>query len=149
MIKDLKAWQHGPATPPVQLPPPDTSPGAYEAERVGNVYEGAAEPVYCKLCSGGKKMINIGGNVYDFATVKGILSTEAATKQLTVHAIVDGTQTYRISVNGADSIELIMTGTPDRVSTATLPVPLINGINTIRFYHHQARAPELDKIVIS
>lgn len=149
LIKDLKAWQRGPATPPVQLPPPDTSPGAYEAERVGNVYEGAAEPVYCRICSGGRKMINIGGNVYDFATVKGILSTETATRQLTVHAVVDGTQTYRISVNGGDSIELIMTGTPDRVSTATVPVPLINGLNTIRFYHHQARAPELDKIVIS
>lgn len=149
LIKDLKAWQRGPANPPVQLPPPDTSPGAYEAERVGNVYEGAAEPVYCRLCSGGRKMINLGGNVYDFAELKGILWPATEQRQLTIHALVDGTRTYRISVNGADSIEVPMTGTPDRISTATVPIPLINGVNRIRFFNNEARGPELDKIVIT
>ncbi|WP_152361914.1 hypothetical protein [Microlunatus speluncae] len=148
LIKDLKAWQRGPATPPVQLPPPDTSPGAYEAERVGNVFEGAAEPVYCKICSGGRKVILIGGNTYDYTAIKGILSTTTGTRQLTIHAVVDGTQTFRLSVNGADSIPVIMTGTKDKITTATIGVPLINGVNNIRFFNLEARSPELDKIVI-
>ncbi len=149
LIKDLKAWQRGPAAPPVQLPPPDTSPGAYEAERVGNVFEGAAEPVYCRICSGGRKVILIGGNTYDYTVIKGILSTTTGTRQLTIHAVVDGTQTYRLSVNGADSIEVTMTGTKDKITTATIPIPLINGVNNLRFFNLEARAPELDKIVIT
>lgn len=148
LIKDFRAWQLGPATPPVRLPPPDTTPGAYEAERAGNVFEGAAEPVYCKICSGGRKTILIGGNTYDFTTLKGILSETTATKEMTVHAVVDGTQSFRVSVNGADSIEVPMTGTPDRITTTTVPVPLIAGVNHLRFFSLTARTPELDKIVI-
>ncbi|MEZ0070755.1 hypothetical protein [Planotetraspora sp. GP83] len=149
LIKDLKAWQLGRATPPVKLPPPDRSPGAYEAERVGNVFEGAAEAAYCAVCSGGRKVILIGGNIYDFAVVKGVLSETTATKQMTIHALVDGTQSYLVSVNGANAVEVPMTGTAGTVTTATVPVNLVAGVNTIRFYSHTARSPELDKIVIS
>ncbi|MEU4224589.1 hypothetical protein AB0F17_09860 [Nonomuraea sp. NPDC026600] len=149
LVKDLKAWQLGPATPPVKLPPPDRSPGAYEAERVGNVWEGAAEPAYCAVCSGGRKVILIGGNVYDYAVVKGVLSETTGTRQLTVHALVDGAQTFAVSVNGADSIQVPMTGTKDTVTTTTVPVDLVAGVNTIRFFSLTARGPELDKIVIS
>jgi hypothetical protein len=31
----------------------------------------------------------------------------------------------------------------------TVPVPLINGVNQIRFFNLTARTPELDKIVVS
>ncbi|WP_157244607.1 heparin lyase I family protein [Nonomuraea typhae] len=149
LVRDLKAWTLGPVNPPVRLPPPDTAAGAYEAERKGTIFEGAAEPVYCRICSGGLKTILIGGNTYDYTVVKGILSETAATRQLTIHAVVNGTQAYRISVNGADSIEVPMTGTPDRITTVTVPVPLIAGVNQIRFFNLTARTPELDKIVIS
>jgi hypothetical protein len=149
LVRNLQGWQLGPATPPVVLPPPDRSPGAYEAERVGNIFEGAAEPVYCGVCSGGRKVLLIGGNTYDYTVVKGILSTATATKQLTIHAIVNGTQTFYLSVNGADAIAVPMTGTPDVVTTVTVPVPLINGVNQIRFFNLTARTPELDKIVVS
>ena len=149
LIRNMQGWQLGPSAPAVQLPPPDRSPGAYEAERVGNIWEGAAEPVYCRVCSGGRKVLLIGGNTYDFMTMRGILSDTTATKQLTIHAIVNGTQTFYLSVNGADSVPVSMTGTPDAVTTATVPVPLINGVNHIRFFNLTARAPELDKIVVS
>jgi hypothetical protein len=149
LVKDLKAWQLGPATPPVKLPAPDRSPGAYEAERVGNVWEGAAEPAYCAVCSGGRKVILIGGNVYDYAVVKGVLSETSGTRRMTVHALVDGAQTFAVSVNGADSIQVPMTGTKDTVTTTTVPVDLVAGVNTIRFFGLTARGPELDKIVIS
>ncbi|MEU7854716.1 hypothetical protein [Nonomuraea sp. NPDC049141] len=149
LVKDLKAWQLGPATPPVKLPAPDRSPGAYEAERVGNVWEGAAEPAYCAVCSGGRKVILIGGNVYDYAVVKGVLSETTGTRRMTVHALVDGAQTFAVSVNGADSIQVPMTGTKDTVTTTTVPVDLVAGVNTIRFFSLTARGPELDKIVIS
>jgi hypothetical protein len=148
LVRNLTAWQRGPATPPVVLPPPDTGPGAYEAERIGNVFEGAAEPAYCRICSGGRKVILIGGNVYDYAVVRGILSDVSATRQLTIHAVVDGAQTYFVSVNGANAIEVPMHGAKDVVSTVTVPVPLVAGVNTIRFYSHTARSPELDKIMI-
>ncbi|MER6945673.1 hypothetical protein ABT294_16740 [Nonomuraea sp. NPDC000554] len=148
LVRDLNAWQLGPAAPPVTLPPPDRSPGAYEAERVGNVWEGAAEPAYCAVCSGGRKVILIGGNVYDYAVVKGVLSETTGTRQMTVHALVDGAQSFRVSVNGADSSEVPMTGTKDTVTTATVPVDLVAGVNTIRFFDLDARGPELDKIVI-
>jgi hypothetical protein len=148
LVRDLKAWTLGPVNPPVTLPPPDTSAGAYEAERAGNVFEGAAEPVYCRICSGGRKTILIGGNTYDYTTVRGILSETAGPREMTVHAVVDGTQTFRVSVNGADSSEVTMTGTRERVATATVPVTLIAGVNNIRFFDLAARAPELDKIVI-
>jgi hypothetical protein len=149
LVRNLRAWQFGPPTPPVQLPPPDRSPGAYEAERVGNIFEGAAEPAYCRICSGGKKVLLTGGNIYDYAVLKGILSDTTATKQLTIHALVNGTQTFHLSVNGADAITVTMTGTPDAVTTATVPVPLVNGVNRIRFFNLTARTPELDKIVIT
>ncbi len=149
LVRNLQAWQQGPATPPVVLPDPDRSPGAYEAERAGNQYEGAAEPVYCRICSGGRKVLLIGGNHYDFMTMRGIWSDTTATKQMTIHAVVNGTQTFSISVNGGDAIPVTMTGTKDVITTATIPVPLINGVNHIRFYNLSARTPELDKIVIS
>ncbi|WP_188194915.1 hypothetical protein [Nonomuraea sp. SYSU D8015] len=149
LIRDLKAEQLGPATPPVKLPPPDRGPGAYEAERAGNVWEGAAEPAYCAVCSGGRKVILIGGNIYDYAVVRGVLSETTGTRQMTVHALVDGSQTFAVSVNGADAIQLPMTGTKDEVTTATVPVNLVAGVNSIRFYSHTARSPELDKIVIA
>jgi hypothetical protein len=148
LVKELKAEQFGPLTPPVKLPPPDRSPGAYEAERAGNVWEGAAEPAYCAVCSGGRKVILIGGNIYDYAVVRGVLSETTGTRQMTVHALVDGSQAFSVSVNGGDAIPLAMTGTKDTVATATLPVDLVAGVNSIRFYSHTARSPELDKIVI-
>ncbi|MBO3745917.1 hypothetical protein J5X84_07530 [Streptosporangiaceae bacterium NEAU-GS5] len=149
LLRDLKAWQLGPATPPVTLPPPDRSPGAYEAERAGNIFEGANEPVYCSICSGGRKTILIGGNIYDYTVIKGILSDTTATKQMTIHAVVDGTQSYFVSVNGANAFEVPMTGTKGTIATVTVPVPLVAGVNAIRFFNLSARAPELDKIVIS
>ncbi|WP_433443054.1 hypothetical protein [Nonomuraea sp. CA-141351] len=148
LVKDLKAEQLGPATPPVKLPPPDRSPGTYEAERVGNVFEGAAEPAYCAVCSGGRKVILIGGNIYDYAVVRGVLSETTGTKEMTVHALVDGSQSFSVSVNGGDAIQVPMTGTKDTVTTATVPVDLVAGVNTIRFFGLTARGPELDKIVI-
>ncbi|MFI9551509.1 hypothetical protein [Nonomuraea endophytica] len=146
LVRDLKAWTLGPVNPPVSLPAPD--PAAYEAERKGTLFEGAAEPVYCRICSGGLKTILIGGNTYDYTTVKGILSETTATKEMTVHAVVNGAQSFRISVNGADSVEVPMTGTPDKITTTTVQVPLIAGVNNIRFFNLTARTPELDKIVI-
>ncbi|MBF8186996.1 hypothetical protein ITP53_14875 [Nonomuraea sp. K274] len=148
LVKNLKAEQLGPATPPVKLPEPDRSPGTYEAERVGNVFEGAAEPAYCAVCSGGRKVILIGGNIYDYTVVKGVLSETTGTRQMTVHALVDGSQAFSVSVNGGDAIKVPMTGTKDTVTTATVPVDLVAGVNTIRFFDLTARGPELDKIVI-
>ncbi|MFC4013882.1 hypothetical protein ACFOY2_42110 [Nonomuraea purpurea] len=148
LVKDLRAEQLGPATPPVKLPPPDRSAGAYEAERVGNVWEGAAEPAYCAVCSGGRKVILIGGNIYDYAVIKGVLAETAGPRPMTVHALVDGTQEFSVSVNGGDAIRVPMTGSKDKVTTTTVPVDLVAGVNTIRFYSHTARSPELDKIVI-
>ncbi|MEW1846218.1 hypothetical protein AB0392_50390 [Nonomuraea angiospora] len=148
LVKDLKAEQLGPATPPVKLPPPDRGPGTYEAERAGNVFEGAAEPAYCAVCSGGRKVILIGGNVYDYTVVRGVLSETTGTRQLTVHALVDGSQSFSVSVNGGDAIQVPMTGVKDTVTTATVPVDLVAGVNTLRFFGLAARGPELDKIVI-
>lgn len=68
---------------------------------------------------------------------------------MTVHALVDGAQTFAVSVNGADAIEVSMFGTKDTVTTATVPVPLVAGVNSIRFFSLTARTPELDKIVIT
>jgi hypothetical protein len=149
LVRNPRAWQLGPATPPVVLPPPDRSPGTYEAERVGNVFEGAAEPAYCSVCSGGKKVILVGGNIYDFFVMKGILAETSGVKQLTIHAIVDGAQTFFVSVNGADAVQVPMTGALGTVSTATVPIPLVAGVNNLRFFNHTGRAPELDKIVVS
>jgi hypothetical protein len=42
-----------------------------------------------------------------------------------------------------------MIGTKQAVTTATVPVPLVAGVNSIRFFNLSARTPELDKIVIS
>jgi hypothetical protein len=78
-----------------------------------------------------------------------VLSETTATKQMTVHALVDGSQTFSVSVNGADAVQVPMTGTKDTVTTATVPVDLVAGVNTIRFFGLTARGPELDKIVIS
>src|SRR4051812_210962 len=148
LVRDLKAWRYGPARPPVTLPPPDRGPGAYEAERGGNIFEGAAEPARCAVCSGGQKVLLTGGNVYDYAVIRGVLSETTATRPMTVHALVDGAQTFYVSVNGADAIQLPMTGRKDTVTTATVNVPLVAGVNSIRFFNLSARTPELDKIVI-
>ena len=148
LVRDLKAWQYGRGRPPVALPPPDRSPGAYEAERIGNIFEGAAEPGRCAVCSGGQKVLLTGGNIYDYTVVKGVLADTTGTRQMTVHALVDGAQTFSVSVNGADAIPVPMTGSRDTVTTATVAVPLVAGVNSIRFFSLTARTPELDKIVI-
>ncbi|WP_344941837.1 hypothetical protein [Sphaerisporangium flaviroseum] len=148
LVRDLKAWRLGPRNPVPSTPPPDRGPGAYEAERVGNVFEGAAEPARCGVCSGGHKVLLTGGNIYDYTVIRGVLSETTGARELTVHALVDGAQTFFVSVNGADAIQVPMSGNKEAVSTATVQVPLVAGVNTLRFYNLSARTPELDKIVI-
>jgi hypothetical protein len=148
LVRNLEAWQLGPATPPVRLPAPDRSPGAYEAERFGNIFQGATEAAYSHICSGGRVVLNIGGNITDYLLMRGILADTTATAQMTIYAVVNGSQTFDVSVNGGDAIVVPMTGTPDVVSTATVPIPLVAGVNTLRFFNLTDLAPQLDKVVI-
>ncbi|MEV0147823.1 MULTISPECIES: CBM35 domain-containing protein [unclassified Nonomuraea] len=123
-----------------------SSAGSYEAEQ--GTMAGTARSTSCSGCSGGTKVGRLGAGSGNHVTINA-RAASAGTRQLTVHGLVDGTRSFQVSVNGGSPVTLSLTGTSwSTPVTATIPVQLAAGANTIRFTNDSASAPDLDKVTL-
>jgi hypothetical protein len=107
---------------------------------------GSAAAASCSTCSGGAKVRFIGNSASNFATFT-VTAAAAGSHQLTITYELDGSRSFFVSTNGAAGTEVPVTGTSwSAPATATVPVTLTAGSNTIKFFNDGANAPDLDRI---
>ena len=120
-----------------------------EAEAAGNTIAGATRTASCSGCSGGTKVGYIGNGAANYVTVNGINESAAGSRTLTVSYLLSGSRSFSISVNGGPDITLGLTGTSfATVATATVPITVKAGANTIKFHNDTAYAPDLDAVTV-
>ena len=101
------------------------------------------------VCSGGQKLRNIGGAPDAHVVFPDVTVAAAGTYTLFIDYTVNGDRSYFVSVNGGAPAEVKVSGAGNAtVQTASLPVSLHAGANTIRIYNDAAGAPDLDRITI-
>ena len=125
-------------------------PASYEAEAAANTIAGGAGIASCPACSGGEKVGNLGGT--GTLTFNGVSAPRAGTYLMQL-SYVDGdsSRTAVVTVNGTP-FELPLPGTNDNnwaaVQTATVPVQLNAGANTIEFGNPDSYVFDVDKIAV-
>jgi hypothetical protein len=125
-------------------------PASYEAESTGNTIGGGAGIASCSACSGGEKVGYIGGTGY--LIFNGVTAPRAGTYLMQV-SYVDGDSGRPgvVTVDGTP-FNLPLPGTNDNnwdaVQTATVPVQLNAGANTIEFGNPDANVYDVDKIAV-
>ena len=130
--------------------PGANGPTAYEAEASGNTIAGSAAIYSCGGCSGGSKVGYLGGG--GTLTMNNINVAVSGTYLMRL-SYVDGdsSRTADITVNGK-SFEQPLSGTNDNdwdvAQTATIPVQLTAGANTIEFGNPTDYVSDIDKISV-
>jgi hypothetical protein len=125
-------------------------PASYEAESPLNTIGGGADIASCSGCSGGQKVGYLGGTGY--LTFNGVSVPQAGTYLMRL-SYVDGdsSRTAVVTVDGT-SFDLPLPGTNDNnwdtAQTATVPVQLQAGANTIEFGNPGNYVFDVDKIAI-
>ncbi|NUR84652.1 MAG: alpha-galactosidase, partial [Nonomuraea sp.] len=90
---------------------------------------------------------NLGGDpdaavVYEHVTVDG-----AGERTLYVDYTVNGPRSFFVTVNGGEPVEVKVDGVGNNtVYTATVPVTLRAGDNTIKIHNDESSAPDLDRL---
>jgi hypothetical protein len=134
-----------PTTPPGRL-----APFSIEAEKA--TLGGSARSLPCGTCSGGSKVGLLGANSgWVTVTVPGVPG--AGTRQLTMtYELGEPFRTFYLSVNGGTGAPVTLTSNTIDWSTqltATVPVTLAAGTNTIKFSNPTVSfAPDLDKVSV-
>lgn len=125
------------------------NPLPLEAEADGNTLSGTARAVRCLACSGGAKVDGLGGGAANAVTFTDVEVAEAGDYKLAIDYTADGRSSLRVSVNGAEPVEIPVTGGSSQVPQgAVMAVPLEAGSNTITFSSGSATGPALDRISI-
>ena len=131
--------------------PAASGPATYEAESSANTIGGGAAVYSCSGCSGGAKVGYLGGTGY--LTFNDVVAPVAGTYLMQV-SYVDGDSSRPgvVTVNGTSSFDLPLPGTDDNnwdtPQTATVPVQLNAGDNTIEFGNPTANVYDVDKIAV-
>jgi hypothetical protein len=119
-----------------------------EAEDSANRF-GSTGLTSCGPCSGGEKVRNIGGSPDAFVQFDDVTVATAGQYKLFVDYTVNGPRSYFISVNGGPPTELALDGVGNNTPyTATIPITLQAGANTIKVFNDRLGAPDLDRISI-
>lgn len=130
--------------------PAASGPASYEAESPANTIGGGAQIASCSGCSGGEKVGDLGGTGY--LIFNGVTAPRAGRYLMTV-SYVDGdsSRTGLVTADGK-TFELPLPGTNDNnwgaVQTATVPVQLQAGANTIEFSNPSGYVYDVDKITL-
>jgi alpha-galactosidase len=120
----------------------------YEAETA--VISGGSFASLCSACSGGAKVIFLGGSTSSNNVTFNVFVDKAGTYRLEVDAMTQGPRALVYVVNGTHPATLNMGGGSFNLPQATtVPVTLLAGNNTITFGNPATYAPDLDRIVIS
>lgn len=103
----------------------------------------------CGPCSGAEKVRNIGGAPEAAVLFPDVSVPVAGQYTLFIDFTVNGPRSYFVSVNGAAPVEVAVNGagntTPD---TASIPITLHAGPNTIKIGNDTLGGPDLDRISI-
>ncbi|MEV6107938.1 CBM35 domain-containing protein [Streptomyces sp. NPDC051940] len=130
---------------PGDPPPPVTT---YQAE--GASLAGAARVASCAECAGGQKAGWIGNGAANTVTFGAVSAASGGSHQLTIAALVNGTRSFTVTVNGGAPQTVSFTGTSFATPiTRAVTVTLNAGTNTIRFGNDTAYAPDLDQITVT
>ncbi len=120
----------------------------YEAETA--VISGGSFASSCSACSGGAKVIFLGGSNSTNNVTFNVFVDKAGTYHMEVDAMTQGPRAFVYVVNGTHPATLNMGGGSFNLPQATtVPVTLLAGNNTITFGNPVTYAPDLDRIVIS
>jgi hypothetical protein len=118
----------------------------YEAESGGNTLAGSASVGDCSACSDGRKVGNLylGGKL----TFNDVVVPEAGTYQVRISYLSGDPRTASVSANGGGPVRhtFASTGGWGTVSTATVPVQLKAGANTLTIDSGSDYAPDIDRI---
>jgi hypothetical protein len=121
---------------------------AYEAESA--VISGGSFASPCSACSGGAKVIFLGGSTSSNNVTFNVFVNTAGTYRMEVDAMTQGPRALVYYVNGTHPATLNMGGGSFNLPQATtVPVKLLAGNNTITFGNPATYAADLDRIVIS
>ncbi|MEU5645343.1 alpha-L-fucosidase [Streptomyces milbemycinicus] len=132
---------------PVRVRPlPDGRIWAREAEDSANQL-GSTGITSCGPCSGAEKVRNIGGSERAAVTFPGVVVPDGGQRTLYLDYTVNGTRSFHISVNGGPPTVVTVTDTGNTTPrTASVPVTLKPGANTIKISNATESAPDLDRI---
>ncbi|MBQ0887045.1 carbohydrate-binding protein [Streptomyces sp. RM72] len=118
----------------------------YEAESGGNTLAGSASVGDCSACSDGRKVGNLylGGKL----TFNDVVVPEAGTYQVRISYLSGDPRAASVSANGGGAVRhtFASTGGWGTVSTATVPVQLKAGANTLTIDSGSDYAPDIDRI---
>jgi hypothetical protein len=121
---------------------------SYEAETA--VISGGSFPSSCSACSGGAKVIFLGGSTSSNNVTFNVFVDKGGTYRMEVDAMTQGPRALVYVVNGTHPATLNMGGGSFNLPQATtVPVTLLAGNNTITFGNPATYAADLDRIVIS
>jgi hypothetical protein len=130
--------------------PSTSDPGtSYEGEAAGNIFAGSTTTGECAVCSGGRRVRNIGNSATNYLEINGVRVTADGTYTVRVDYLLQGSRSFFIRVNGGPAVELALVGDSWlTLSTGSVSLPLKAGDNTIRFSNEHAYAPDLDRIIV-
>jgi hypothetical protein len=122
---------------------------AYEAESPANAVINGAGPADCANCSGGKKI----GNLYNGGAVqfKNVKVSRSGTYQVNIRYVSGDPRSATVSANGQSPVTLgfVSSGAWDRAATATVPLDLHAGSNTVEIDSSSAvYSPDIDAIQV-
>jgi hypothetical protein len=121
----------------------------YEGEATGSGFGGSTTPGECGVCSGGRRVRNIGNGPMNHLDINGVRVAEDGRYTVRVEYLLEGRRSFFLSVDGGVPVELAVQGESwVTVSTASVTLFLKAGYNSIRFSNDQAYAPDLDRIVV-
>jgi hypothetical protein len=110
---------------------------------------GSAGLTGCGPCSGGEKVRNIGGAPEASVVFPDVIVPVDGQYTLFIDFTVNGPRSFFVSVNGAAPVEVAVNGvgntTPD---TASIPITLHAGPNTIKLANDTLAAPDLDRLSV-
>jgi hypothetical protein len=121
-----------------------------QAEATGNTLSGAAVRAVCGTCSGGSKVRFLGNGAANFETIDNVVASTTGSHTLTITYELDGSRTFDVSVNGAATIPVPVTGTSwSTPATVNVTITLNAGTNTVKLFNNTAYAPDLDAVAIA
>ncbi|MGW5568441.1 alpha-galactosidase D [Streptomyces tendae] len=118
----------------------------YEAESGDNTLGGSASVADCSACSDGRKVGNlyVGGKL----TFNDVVVPETGTYQVRISYVSGDARPAYVSAGGGGAVRHTFASTGDwgTVSTATVPVQLKAGANTLTIDSGSDYAPDIDRI---
>lgn len=108
------------------------------------------KPVSDGSCSGGAKVINIGGRADNFIEFSDVYVGKKGKYTLEMFFLCNESRTAVLTVNGqSQTLESLNSGDQRKTAMRSVPVVLRKGYNTIRISNPSGLAPDMDKIRIN